>query len=267
MVFNTGESSEELKSKHNPEGSVLRQAQERMLEMLLYIDGVCKSLNIKYRLSDGNVLGAIRHSGFIPWDDDMDVALERKEWLKLVDYLKKHPHPQFVLQDHDTDHNYFGSWAVLRDLHSEYIVDSDIHNIRKFKGLQIDLFPFEKGNILLFQKISRAFTWWNNKTNAKSRPRVAAFFYVLQFNFLYPLFRFITSLLGRKAYYMHSYGAYWIDKFPVDVCVPYRNISFEGYMFPCPAKPEEYLRILYGKYMDIPPEEQRNFHVAKYKIW
>ena len=70
IVFNTGETQSELRAKYNPEGSILRRAQMRMLDMLIYLDKVCKEQNIPYRIDGGNVLGAVRHGGFIPWDDD-----------------------------------------------------------------------------------------------------------------------------------------------------------------------------------------------------
>ena len=94
--FNTGETQEELRAKYNPEGSKLRKMQKRMLDMLLYIDDICKKQNIKWRLDGGNVLGAVRHGGFIPWDDDVDIVLEKQEFNRLVKYLLKNPHPQYV---------------------------------------------------------------------------------------------------------------------------------------------------------------------------
>ena len=62
-----------LREKFNPDGSMLRKQQLRMLEILLYIDKVCKENNINYWLSSGTLLGAVRHGGFIPWDDDLDI--------------------------------------------------------------------------------------------------------------------------------------------------------------------------------------------------
>lgn len=143
-TFNTGETEQELKEKYNPEGSVLRKMQLRMLDMLLYIDKVCKEQNIEWRLDSGNVLGAVRHGGFIPWDDDVDIVLTPKEFKKLVKYLKDNPHHQFVLQDNETDKGFYSpNWAVLRDTKSEYIQNTYVHNARKYKGAQIDIFCYE----------------------------------------------------------------------------------------------------------------------------
>ena len=78
MIYNTGETSEELKEKYNPDGSDTRRAQLRMLEMLHFIDDICKKNNIEYYINSGTLLGAVRHGGFIPWDDDLDICISRK---------------------------------------------------------------------------------------------------------------------------------------------------------------------------------------------
>jgi len=67
--------NEELREKYNPDGSELRHAQLRMLEMLSFLDKVCTENKITYWIDDGTLLGAVRHGGFIPWDDDVDVAM------------------------------------------------------------------------------------------------------------------------------------------------------------------------------------------------
>ncbi|MCD8203323.1 MAG: LicD family protein, partial [Prevotella sp.] len=130
MIYNTGETSEQLKAEYNPEGSILRKAQLRMLDMLIYFDEVCKKIGVDYRIDSGNVLGAVRHGGFIPWDDDMDVVVDLKDYKRLCNYMLEHPHSQYVLQCKKTDPEFYNFWNVLRDTKSEYIQDSRIHNIR-----------------------------------------------------------------------------------------------------------------------------------------
>ena len=103
-IFNTGETARDLKEMYNPEGSLKRLVQLRLLDMLIYLDKVCKENGIDYRIDGGTVLGAVRHGGFIPWDDDVDVVVESsRDYSRLCDYLKNHPHPQYVLQNDETD--------------------------------------------------------------------------------------------------------------------------------------------------------------------
>ncbi len=83
LTFN----QEELRARFNPEGSPLRRQQMVMLEMLKELDRICRKHKIPYFLYWGTLLGAIRHDGFIPWDDDMDSGMMREDYNKLVDVL------------------------------------------------------------------------------------------------------------------------------------------------------------------------------------
>ena len=75
--------------KYNRPGSITRKAQVRLLEMLVETDRICKKHKITYWLESGSLLGAVRHKGFIPWDDDIDICMMRKDYNKFINICKK----------------------------------------------------------------------------------------------------------------------------------------------------------------------------------
>lgn len=272
MVYNTGETSQELKEKYNPEGSLKRKVQLRLLDMLLYIDKICKENNIDYRLDSGNVLGAVRHGGFIPWDDDVDVAIEDyRDYKRLCKYLKKHPHPQYILQDDVTDRAHIKYWNTLRDLKSEYIHlengEDELDKMLNYRGLQIDIFPFEAGVIpslyFRYAELNRKEKWalLEHKYN-KVRIIHSVRKYICN-----PILYLFSRLFGDKNFFMHSYGAPFKSRIPQNILLPHKPILFEGYVFPGPADPYKYCETVYGEYMDLPPIEKRDHHNVTYRIW
>ena len=78
---------EALRARFNPDGSLLRQQQQRMLELLIEVDRICKKHHITYWLSCGTLLGAARHKGFIPWDDDLDIEMLLPDYKRLLKVL------------------------------------------------------------------------------------------------------------------------------------------------------------------------------------
>ena len=236
----------------------LRQAQMRMLDMLIYLDETCKKLGIEYQLNSGNVLGAIRHGGFIPWDNDVDVMLDMPNYKKLCDYLLNHPTDQYELQTCDTDPVFFGHWSKLRDLRSEYVKAGIGHNRRRYRGLQIDLFPFEAGSSKILHILAcKIHGTLERKVVEKNHVKIARAGYWILRKVLVPIFR-IANIFGNKNTYMHTYGMPWHTRYPKDVLFPAKPIEFEGHTFMGPAQPEEYCRLVYGEdYMTLPPPEQR----------
>lgn len=263
-----------LREHYNPEGSLLRQQQLRMLDMLKYIDAICQKHNIKYWLCSGTLLGAVRHGGFIPWDDDLDIEMPRADYEKLIKILSSNNNSKYILQNHKNDKKYYLPFAKLRDTKSELIEGSNKGLDYKYKGIFIDLFPLDPNFYFLMKiserllaivlKISRAKrNWWGLKSI------VANILFSLGNNILFPTFRCISRTMSSNKSLYHTYGLPFFKKRDLTDIFPLTNITFEGQSFPCPKDTDAYLRKIYGNnYQDLPPiERRRGEHLYKLKFY
>lgn len=259
----------ELQSKlrdiYSPDGSVLRDAQIRMLKLLTFLDRVCKKHNLTYWLDGGTLLGAMRHGGFIPWDDDTDVCMPRKDALKLKSILKDNVHEgHIILHDRSTDTHYKNSsWMTLRDLKSRYIQDSYAHNRQKYQGLQVDIFMMEDNVPTPIKRLSGLMQAvfishpLDNKHHLKFLRPIVDINHSLLDTIVYPVLRLIKNKRNTISY---GLGTSFYQQFDSTDIFPCSNIRFEGIEFNCPKNPESYLKTLYGDWTKIPEENEIQIH-------
>lgn len=254
-------------SQYNPEGSTLRKMQLRLIDILVEIDRICRKNNIQYWIDFGTLLGAVRHGGFIPWDDDIDVSMPSEDYNKFLEIAPKELSEQFFLQTKETDPSYRLLLNKVRDKNSFFVTQNEDFTLNYNKGLYIDLFevvPYPNVNpklqkkiLLLYQKVCHFFT-------IKHRMTLKNHLATLTFPFLKLGLNVVWSLLNLKPKtkigYEKHFTAYGTS-YTKDMVFPLKDIVFEGRTFLGPADPDRYLTCIYGDYMKLPPKEKRRTHI------
>ena len=261
---------EKLRARFNPDGSLLRRHQLRMLEMLKYIDAVCRKHDIKYWLCSGTLLGAVRHGGFIPWDDDVDIEMLKGDYKKFVKVMKQEPQTDYVLQTHETDKNYFAPYGKLRDLHS-LIKEQNINDLYyKYQGCYIDVFVIEPSSSKFLSRLAgvmwgRMLSQMNDKLG-KFRSLYYPVAYSLLYNVSFPIMR-LLSKCGANGQYRLTLGSGFYKPRNIDDIFPLSTIDFEGIRLCIPGKYDNYLHKIYGDYMRLPNLDKLECHTTKVEIY
>lgn len=251
----------QLKEKFNPEGSTLRKAQLRMLEMLRFLDDVCQKYDIEYWIDSGNLLGSVRHGGFIPWDDDVDVCMTKRNARKFKYIIRtRYRDSDFIIQDIDNDPNYFTPWPKLRDTKSKMIGGNQL--LQKYQGLQIDIFIVQDYNIVFFQKLCCWLNWYLYLINVPLQK-------YLIYKFIWPISRLLKWIFYiiiipsldfisrpfKHQYFTFSYGSEFYKRnerrYKRDI-FPLTRIQFENINVLAPNKAKDYLTRLFGNWQTLP---------------
>ncbi|MBQ0048788.1 MAG: LicD family protein [Bacteroidales bacterium] len=259
-----------LRDRFNPEGSLLRRHQQRMLEMLRAFDTICQRHHIPYWLSSGTLLGCVRHGGFIPWDDDLDVEMLREDYLRLQPFLLRELPDHLALQTHQTDPGYFFCYPKLRDRRSHLEELSGYDWAFGLQGAYIDIFLLESSPACL-QTLSQltighcyAIMKDRHLSPAQKRKRVGRWFRANQ-TFVFPVLRLLSRLSSRR-WLRHTFGTPYPAPRQRSDIFPLAERTFEGHAFPVPRDNHAYLQRMFGDYMKLPNLDRLQVHTAKLKL-
>lgn len=264
VIYNTGETFTQLRRKYNPDGSTLRKAQLRMLEILKFVVNICEENHLRYWLSSGTLLGAYRHQGFIPWDDDLDIEMPREDYLKFRRIMQNLESDDYVLHDYSTDSNYYYAYAKVRDLHSICYERVNTEPLWKYKGLWIDIFIMENYDVF-WQKISfytysygRRYLCHSHNILLKALAKIR---FAFNYYFLFPLMRPLASALSSHKELNKTFGSEYPNPLNVIDIYPLTKIKFEGLFFNAPHHIKAVLTASFGAdFSQLPPLETRGGH-------
>ncbi|MCM1378461.1 MAG: LicD family protein [Clostridium sp.] len=245
-----------LRRKYNPEGSRLRERQLKMLEILDYAADVCRRKGITFWLSSGTCLGALRHGGFIPWDDDIDIEMLTPDFRRFVQAVREEKDPRFVIHTHTNDRNYFYNFAKLRLREGEKLEETngtDIHF--RHRGLFIDIFPLEPSTSLWLHKASdRALKLCldTNKIHPEWLRKICReLAYFISQGIYSRIVRILTRPGARGRLRHRLMSSFHAERYNKEI-FPLTTATFEGREFPVAGNADGYLRRMFGDWQKLP---------------
>ncbi len=250
------------------------------IELLDAFDAICRKENLRYSLGGGTLLGAVRHQGYIPWDDDIDVMMPRPDYDKFISICLGQDVP-FGLLSFETNKNYVDLSAKI--YRRGTVIEDNAEYLQTAKcGVNIDIFPIEglandyKSAKKVFRKTSfkrnlLIAAQWKKFSRSKTRP-----WYVEPFRFAFyaaskmidksktfeAVQRVYKNIDFDKVGYVAAVGGTYREKeiLPKELYVDYVDLFFEGKPYKAIGGYDRYLSSIYGNYMQLPPEEKRVSH-------
>lgn len=226
-----------------PAEGQIRDIQLANLALLVELDYVCKQAGLKYWLDAGTLIGAIRHKGFIPWDDDIDTAMLREDFEQIIDA--------------------FAKFSRNPDIYADYTQDRHFNHMIKIQHkkcpfLFVDIFPWDTyGEKLTTEtqiEISKKIKDKREKlkeifSEQTSKQELIETYHNAMKEFIKENSNETNSDFVWGMEYAHRWNNWFTAK---DVLLPLKTIYFEGYEFPCMNKPDDFLKRVYGDYMGYP---------------
>lgn len=253
----------------------LRAVQLIQLELLQEVKRICKKCNIRYSIIAGTLLGAVRHGGYIPWDDDADIAMLREEYERFRTACDKFlDHDKYYFQDDRNTDGYRWGYGKLRKKGTLFLREGQ-EDMPYEQGIFIDIFPLDyvsDNHLMRTMQNFKCFCirkiLWSRVGKNVDKSRIKRGVYSILnriseakakkiFN------RYVNKRTGKETKWVRilmfptpnkQYG--YLTEWYEDT----ESITFEGIEFDGIRKCDEYLKFKFGNYMELPPESERKVH-------
>ncbi len=254
-------------------GELLKQLQKTELQILSDVTQFCDQNGISYCLTSGTLLGAVRHKGFIPWDDDIDISMPRADFEKFLSMAKNLPDQYECVATRFNSDYPIGIVKVRKN--GTVMKEPAMAHLNINHGVWIDIFPLDKvKNVEKLskraKKINILTTVINYKTASQKPKKLTTKMFCMVFSAfsVRTLDKWRTKIMTAEEKTDAKYLVNFVSNlgyknllFNEDVYFPFKKATFEGLEFSVPASPEKWLTSAYGDYMTPPPvDEQVNRH-------
>lgn len=256
----------------------LAELQGELLKLLLRFDAFCKERGLRYSLDSGTLLGAVRHKGFIPWDDDVDVDMPRPDYERLMAFEKELPEGLHLVNANNSIFPY-GFCKLCTD---EIRAQEPSYDGVMVETLWIDIFPIDgvpsdrrerqKSRRRVWNVVRRNVWATINHSSEGGLKKGVRSVYGAFFRLGNPRARMLDTIAEAAAHPGYADAErlgcpVGTEKFswsiPKDGYEKTVEMEFEGHMLPCMSCWDEFLTALHGDYMQLPPEDQRQTHCLK----
>lgn len=246
-----------------------------LLEILKVVDKFCKEKGLRYSIAYGTLLGAVRHKGFIPWDDDIDILMPRPDFERFVSEFGKEPGARYrCLYNTENENERF--MHFFAKVHDSWTVSHQGDFVKYRFGLNIDVFPVDgkPEDVNVQKKMERMLSTCSHRLNICGTK--------------FRLFNIHQPLIPKISAHLHC-EQYWLDKmrktmsqYDFDKCAMsgsvsvrynglreifdrsmfenYTELEFEGFRFSAFSEWDKFLKQQYDDYMQLPPENKRKTH-------
>lgn len=240
------------------------------MDILDRVVQVCEANNITYYLVAGTLLGAVRHGGFIPWDDDVDIAMPRRDYDRFYKLWCSMDDPLYDIRCFHTDRTYNKPYAKIQRRNT-LLIERENQNLPSTnQKIFVDVFPLDNafsthGIQWLQKKVVWKLVSFSQKRYSAELSGKKSIYWLLPYGLLHHARQFVMKLVfwQNSRYYIGLGSQYSVDKqtFAKGVYNPPGSVVFEGKTYAAPRETDTFLKQLYGtRYMQPPPIDQQKGH-------